>query len=98
MGASMLRSWRLRNALTREPAPTESLRQRWRRDSRTLLALARPAPRKASLTDWLNHFYAPQANDYDDFRDRMLHGRQELVLDLRADPGSVWVELGAGTG
>jgi hypothetical protein len=38
------------------------------------------------------------AADYDGFRDRMLHGRQELVFDLPAEDGAVWVELGAGTG
>jgi S-adenosylmethionine-diacylgycerolhomoserine-N-methlytransferase len=51
-----------------------------------------------SLRDWLGRFAAPELNDYDDFRDRMLHGREELIFDLGADSGSVWVELGAGTG
>lgn len=71
---------------------------RVRRDTRTLAAMARPVPRQATLRDRLEHFYAPQAADYDDFRDRMLHGRHELIDRLPARPGAVWVELGAGTG
>jgi S-adenosylmethionine-diacylgycerolhomoserine-N-methlytransferase len=35
---------------------------------------------------------------YDEFRDRVLYGRQELVDDLLVEPHAVWVELGAGTG
>jgi S-adenosylmethionine-diacylgycerolhomoserine-N-methlytransferase len=35
---------------------------------------------------------------YDDFRDRVLYGRQELIDHLPAEQHAVWVELGAGTG
>ena len=46
----------------------------------------------------LEEFYAPQAAHYDDFRERLLHGRQELVERLAPLPGSTVVELGGGTG
>jgi len=79
-------------------APGTSMFAALRRDRRTLLALARPVNARAPLRDRLEAFYAPQAEDYDAFRDRMLHGRRELVDDLPVPPGGVWVELGAGTG
>lgn len=46
----------------------------------------------------LESFYAGQAEGYDDFRKKMLHGRDELFAELPADPGAVWYDLGAGTG
>ncbi|MGE0386291.1 MAG: class I SAM-dependent methyltransferase [Gammaproteobacteria bacterium] len=46
----------------------------------------------------LQRFYAPQAEGYDEFRERLLHGRRELVMRLPIRPGARVVELGAGTG
>ncbi len=46
----------------------------------------------------LDSFYAGQADDYDEFRKKMLHGRDELFADLPVAPGGTWVDLGAGTG
>ena len=46
----------------------------------------------------LERFYAPQASRYDDFRDRLLHGREELLERLAPAPGSTVIELGGGTG
>ncbi|MCA9241825.1 MAG: class I SAM-dependent methyltransferase, partial [Planctomycetales bacterium] len=46
----------------------------------------------------LDSFYSKQAEGYDEFRKRMLHGRDELFADLPAEPGAAWVDLGAGTG
>lgn len=46
----------------------------------------------------LERFYGPQADAYDAFRARLLHGRRELVERLAPTPGSHLVELGAGTG
>ncbi|MEM1305344.1 MAG: class I SAM-dependent methyltransferase [Planctomycetota bacterium] len=46
----------------------------------------------------LDSFYGGQADGYDDFRKRMLHGRDELFAELPVTPGGVWVDLGAGTG
>jgi S-adenosylmethionine-diacylgycerolhomoserine-N-methlytransferase len=46
----------------------------------------------------LEAFYGPQAARYDAFRERLLHGRAELLARLAPQAGSHLVELGAGTG
>ena len=46
----------------------------------------------------LENFYGKQAEHYDAFRKRLLHGRQELWNRLPVAPGEVWVDLGGGTG
>jgi S-adenosylmethionine-diacylgycerolhomoserine-N-methlytransferase len=46
----------------------------------------------------LEAFYGPQAERYDAFRERLLHGRAELLARLAPPPGARLVELGAGTG
>ncbi len=46
----------------------------------------------------LEGFYAGQASAYDRFRERLLHGRDELLARLPLLPGATVVELGAGTG
>ena len=67
-------------------------------EARVLFALARGASRAGSHAEQLQRFYAPQAENYDAFRDRLLHGRRELVDLLPAAAGDRIVELGAGTG
>lgn len=46
----------------------------------------------------LESFYEGQAEDYDAFRARLLHGRTELFSRLAFPRQGVWVDLGAGTG
>jgi len=69
-------------------------------DARVLWTLLRGQPHAASHADRLNGFYGPQAERYDHFRERLLHGRRELLEDLSGHlrPGDHVVELGAGTG
>jgi S-adenosylmethionine-diacylgycerolhomoserine-N-methlytransferase len=67
-------------------------------DARVLLALARGAGGRGSHADRLARFYGPQAARYDDFRERLLHGRRELVEALPVGTGDRVVELGGGTG
>lgn len=67
-------------------------------DGRVLLRLLRGQPDAASHADRLEGFYAPQAEHYDRFRDRLLHGRRELMECLSPSPGQSVVELGGGTG
>ena len=67
-------------------------------EARVLFALARGASRVGSHAEQLQRFYAPQAETYDAFRERLLHGRRELVDLLPAAAGHRVVELGAGTG
>jgi S-adenosylmethionine-diacylgycerolhomoserine-N-methlytransferase len=67
-------------------------------EARVLFALARGTPRAGSHAEQLQLFYAPQAQTYDAFRERLLHGRRELVDLLPAAARDRIVELGAGTG
>lgn len=67
-------------------------------DARVLLSLLRGLPRRGSHAQRLQDFYGPQAARYDDFRERLLHGREELIRLLPAQPGQRVVELGGGTG
>ena len=46
----------------------------------------------------LESFYSGQADNYDDFRNRLLHGREELWQALEAPQDGTWSDLGGGTG
>lgn len=46
----------------------------------------------------MENFYSGQADAYDDFRKRLLHGREELFQQIPVPDGGVWVDLGGGTG
>jgi S-adenosylmethionine-diacylgycerolhomoserine-N-methlytransferase len=67
-------------------------------EARVLLRLLQGQPRRGTLADRLQGFYAPQAEHYDAFRERLLHGRSDLMALLDPAPGARVVELGAGTG
>jgi S-adenosylmethionine-diacylgycerolhomoserine-N-methlytransferase len=67
-------------------------------DLRVLLSLMRGLPRRSSHADALAGFYGPQAQHYDDFREQLLRGREELIQALPIGPGARVVELGGGTG
>ena len=67
-------------------------------DARVLLHLLRGARGGASHRERLQAFYAPQAERYDAFRERLLHGRRELIESVALPEGARVVELGAGTG
>jgi S-adenosylmethionine-diacylgycerolhomoserine-N-methlytransferase len=67
-------------------------------DARILLAMARGASHGGSHAQRLQRFYAPQAQAYDAFRERLLYGREQLIESLPVPPEGRIVELGAGTG
>ncbi len=67
-------------------------------DARVLLQLLRGMPRNSDAAARLESFYAPQADSYDRFRERLLHGRAELMAELAMPPRARVIELGAGTG
>ncbi|MDX1946901.1 MAG: class I SAM-dependent methyltransferase [Pirellulaceae bacterium] len=46
----------------------------------------------------MENFYAGQAGAYDDFRKRLLKGRQELWNLIDAPAGGTWLDMGGGTG
>jgi S-adenosylmethionine-diacylgycerolhomoserine-N-methlytransferase len=48
--------------------------------------------------DRLEAFYRQQADAYDDFRRRLLHGRQEMMEALDVPTGARGLDMGGGTG
>lgn len=48
--------------------------------------------------DRLEAFYRQQAGAYDDFRKRLLHGREEMMQALDLPDGARAVDMGGGTG
>lgn len=68
------------------------------RDAPVLWQLAKGVPNDGRHKENLASFYAPQAERYDAFRERLLHGRGDLVARLDVAAGAHVVELGAGTG
>lgn len=67
------------------------------RDLKTLFHLTLSPIRGATHQERLDSFYGAQAADYDRFRQRLLHGRQELYDKLPTPDGGVWIEFGGGT-
>ena len=46
----------------------------------------------------LENFYKAQAELYDGYRHRMLHGRKPMIENMPAPSGGTWLDLGGGTG
>ncbi|OBS10108.1 class I SAM-dependent methyltransferase [Acidihalobacter prosperus] len=72
-----------------------------RDDARVLWTLLRGQPGGATHAERLDRFYGPQASRYDGFRERLLHGRDDLLSAVAAQlpaAGGRLIELGAGTG
>lgn len=82
------------SASTQSPKKTGSFAS----DARILWHMVTSGGRGKTHEERLENFYSGQADGYDAFRKRMLHGREELFTSLSVAPGGVWVDLGAGTG
>ncbi len=67
-------------------------------DARILFKLLRGMPSRGEAATRLEGFYAGQAEAYDAFRERLLHGRRELMQQLNLPKNARIVELGGGTG
>jgi S-adenosylmethionine-diacylgycerolhomoserine-N-methlytransferase len=67
-------------------------------DLKTLFHLAMKRNKGRNHVERLENFYAGQADGYDDFRRRLLHGRRELFSAIPIAGQGVWVDLGGGTG
>jgi S-adenosylmethionine-diacylgycerolhomoserine-N-methlytransferase len=52
----------------------------------------------ATHAERMDNFYRGQSAGYDAFRERLLHGRSELIERVTANAGGTWVDLGGGTG
>lgn len=46
----------------------------------------------------MESFYSGQAEAYDDFRKRLLKGRQEMYSAIPVPAGGTWIDMGGGTG
>ena len=67
-------------------------------DLRVLYHLVLKPVRGDNHADRMESFYGGQAEAYDDFRKRLLKGRQKLYDQIHVPEGGVWVEMGGGTG
>ena len=67
-------------------------------DLKILYHLAMKPVRGKDHAARMESFYAGQAEAYDRFRKRLLHGREQLWQSLEAPADAVWVDMGGGTG
>src|ERR1700678_4487699 len=67
-------------------------------DLRVMYHLMFGRVRGADHASRLEAFYRHQAGAYDDFRRRLLHGREELMAALDLPEGGKLLDLGGGTG
>lgn len=67
-------------------------------DLKILYHLAVRPVRGKDHAERMENFYSGQAAAYDDFRKRLLHGREELYRQIELPAGGIWVDLGGGTG
>jgi S-adenosylmethionine-diacylgycerolhomoserine-N-methlytransferase len=67
-------------------------------DLRILYHLALKPVRGKDHAARMESFYAGQAGAYDDFRKRLLKGRQELWNLISPPVGGTWIDMGGGTG
>lgn len=66
---------------------------------KTLYSIALKPIRGSTHAQRLESFYAAQADGYDDFRNRLLPGREELITECAAKlpDKPVWIDIGCGT-
>ncbi|MCA9222963.1 MAG: class I SAM-dependent methyltransferase [Planctomycetales bacterium] len=67
-------------------------------DLKVLYHLALKPVRGRDHAARMESFYSGQAEAYDDFRRRLLKGRQELWNAIDAPANAMWVDMGGGTG
>ncbi len=68
-------------------------------DLRILYHLLLKPVRGKSHAERMENFYGGQAEAYDDFRRRLLNGREAMLESIPwPEQGGVWVDMGGGTG
>ena len=67
-------------------------------DLKTLYHLTLKPIRGKDHAARLESFYGGQANAYDDFRKRLLRGRERLCSLIDVPSGGRWIDMGGGTG
>lgn len=65
---------------------------------KTIMHLTLPKRYGDRQSDRLDAFYAEQSSSYDLFRDRLLHGREQLMRAIPVPTGGSLVDMGGGTG
>ena len=70
----------------------------WWSDLKILYHLALKPVRGKDHAARLENFYSGQAEAYDDFRKRLLKGRQEMYSALPVPENGLWIDMGGGTG
>lgn len=67
-------------------------------DLRVLYHMVLKPVRGNNHAERLESFYSGQAGDYDDFRKRLLQGREEMYRAIDIPDNAIWVDMGGGTG
>jgi S-adenosylmethionine-diacylgycerolhomoserine-N-methlytransferase len=67
-------------------------------DLKILWKMVFPRARGATHGERLDGFYRDQAEGYDDFRRRLLHGREPMIRSLDIPAGARLLDMGGGTG
>lgn len=67
-------------------------------DLKVLYSLTVAPVKGKTHAERMEGFYGRQADQYDDFRKRLLKGRTELYEALAAPEQGVWIDFGGGTG
>lgn len=67
-------------------------------DLRVLYHLTLAPVRGSSHAQRMESFYSGQAAEYDEFRKRLLSGREDLFAAIDVPEDGVWVDMGGGTG
>ena len=57
-----------------------------------------PRVGKGTHAERLERFYRGQAKGYDEYRRKLLHGREELYGSIPLPDDSLWIDMGGGTG
>lgn len=70
----------------------------WSSDFQVLKSMIFADVKGETQQERLESFYVTQADLYDSYRHRMLHGRFPMVKAMPAPKDGVWVDMGGGTG
>ena len=70
----------------------------WASDLQVLKSMIFADVKGSTQQERLESFYVTQADLYDSYRCRMLHGRFPMINAMPAPKGGVWVDMGGGTG
>ena len=70
----------------------------WGSDLQVLKSMMFADVKGGTQQERLESFYVSQADLYDSYRHRMLHGRWPMITNMPAPKDGIWVDLGGGTG